>query len=62
MFHTGSVLGNLQTGECLEKLRGIFPVLESLWEAYFYYVLVTFWKVWEFPNNSQWVVYSRGFR
>ena len=25
-------------------------------------VLVTFWKVWEFPNNSQWVVYSRGFR
>ena len=36
MFHTGSVLGNLQIGECLEKLRCIFPVLESLWEAYFY--------------------------
>ena len=44
MFRTGLV-GALQIGECLEKLRCIFPVLESLWEAYFYYVLVTFWKV-----------------
>ena len=58
MFHIGS----LQTEECLEKLRCIFPVLESLWKVYFYYVLVMFWKVWEFPNNGQGVVYRKGSR